>query len=481
MKRSHLGQSRDPTKRSINLAISHRGLSALASVGLDKAVLDNSIPMPCRAIHPPPPPSSSSSPGSPPALPALDIQPYGQPGQAINSSSRSLLNTTLLDACDKLGNVSVYFRHKLVALSKDGASATFAPQGGKDGVAVAPSPPSLTRLARVVIGADGAYSATRECMMRISRMNFERRYIAHGYKELNMPPVPAAAGAGGGAVDFALPTPAKGGALHIWPRSDAGMMIALPNPDKSFTLTLFAPWPLLDALDASPEDVEPFFREHFPDALPLIPELKTQFQRNPSSALVMTRCDPWNVGGRAVVLGDAAHAVVPFYGQGANAAFEDCLVFCETLDACGGDAQATVREFARIRKPAGDAIGDLSLDNYIEMRHKTASSLFLLRQRIETMIQRFFPSSWIPLYGMVSFTRIPYEEVIVRARSQDRIVAAATATAVVAAAAAVGAATYYVVSTVRSPTRGAQIRRAFWGVTCTVLGWLGFAASHPPH
>lgn len=284
---------------------------------------------------------------------------------------------------------------------------------------------SRTVKARLVIGADGAYSAVRHAMMRLTRMDFSRQYIEHGYKELNMPPTSTGA--------HAMPIV---NALHIWPRH-AFMMIALPNPDATFTCTLFLPWPVLEELDRDASKVRPFFEAHFADALPLIPELEKQFATNPSSALVMTRCNPWNWEEKAVVIGDAAHAVVPFYGQGANAAFEDCLVFTECLDAVGGDLSAAVRKFAAERKPAGDALADLSLANYVEMRHKTATWTFVLQKRVEAVLAALFPGWWVPQYSMVSFTRIPYHEVLHRARRQD--VALAWAARGIIAAVAAGA------------------------------------------
>lgn len=385
----HLGFSKDPTKRSINLALSHRGQSALAAVGALDTVMANVIPMPCRAIH--------SFAGE------ITQQPYGKPGEAIYSASRSLLNRTLLDACDKLPNVSVFFETSVKRI--DAAGRLTVEHQGETRTIV----PDLT------VGADGAYSAVRTEMMRQSRMDYSRTYITHGYKELNMPPVDKGDGHG---LRFAMDVP---NALHIWPRKDF-MMIALPNPDLTFTCTLFLPWDTLDRLDNDPSFARPFFEANFPDTLPLIPELEKQVAEHPSGALVMTKCSPWNMGEKVVILGDAAHSVVPFYGQGANAAFEDCLCLMETLDRCNGKLGDAVRTFAREREPAGKALADLSLNNYIEMRAKTASKGFLFRKQVEGLLQTLFPSLWIPQYSMVAFTRIPYDEVIRRAERQDRII-----------------------------------------------------------
>lgn len=417
---SHLGQSTDPTKRSINLALSHRGRSALAAAGVEERVLRECVRMPCRAIH-----DRSGH---------ITTQPYGTGDQAIFSASRSLLNRVVLEQCEAAGSsaassssssssgagagagaagsrprgtVSIYFEYGLKTLDAQG-NAVFENTRTKDTRAVA---------AALVVGADGAYSAVRERMLRLARLSYSREYIAHGYKELNMAPVPvkaagyagagaASGGAGaasaacGEAETWAMPVAE---ALHIWPR-DGHMLIALPNPDKTFTCTLFLPWEQLDALDADPAAAKAWFGANFPDALPLIADFETQFARNPSSALVMTKCDPWVVGDRVTLIGDAAHSVVPFYGQGANAAFEDCLFFVECLDACAGDLSAAVRKYAKERKPAGDALAKLSLDNYVEMRAKTASAAFLLRKRFEAGLHWLAPSSWIPQYTMVAFT-----------------------------------------------------------------------------
>lgn len=395
---AHLGLSADATKRSINLALSHRGQHALAAVGLLERIMAGVVPMPQRAMH-------SVSGG-------ITTQPYGRADQAIFSASRSLLNRTLLEACDALPNVVTTFNCGVRSVTSDGVVTLDRGQAGD----------TITVRARLVVGADGAYSAVRSAMLRLSRMDFSRSYIAHGYKELNMPPVDGT---------FALPVPH---ALHIWPRHQF-MMIALPNPDFTFTCTLFLPWETLEALEAEPDGVRPFFIKHFPDALPLIPQLEAQFASNPSGALVTCVSNPWNTGDKILLIGDAAHATVPFYGQGANAAFEDCDVFAATLDAAHGDLSAAVRTFAAERKPAGDALQALSMDNYVEMRHKTASPLFLFQKQVEAVLHWAFPQWWIPLYSMVAFTSIPYHVVIQRAQAQERILnAAAAATALAAGA-----------------------------------------------
>jgi kynurenine 3-monooxygenase len=383
----HLGQSRDPTKRSINLALSYRGLCALDAMGVGDKVRAGCIRMPCRAIH--------SLDGT------ISTQPYGLPGQCIYSASRSLLNNTVLEECEKQPTLKIFFEHKLESLLDDGTTI-FTNLREKAQKRVR---------SKLVVGSDGAYSSVRTAMLRLARIDFSRTYIPQGYKELNMPPTAAG--------DFAMPVDE---ALHIWPRHDF-MLIALPNPDKTFTCTLFLPWEQLDELDADPAKARSFFENHFPDALARIPEFEKQFSEHPSSALVMIKTDPWNLKDKAVLIGDAAHSIVPFYGQGANAAFEDCLEFVACLDDCKGDLSAATLKFAKQRKPQGDAIAKLSLDNYLEMRHKTATTAYLLHKKLDMTLHRILKDAWLPQYSMVSFSRIPYKEVIERVDRQNSILA----------------------------------------------------------
>lgn len=328
---------------------------------------------------------------------SLSFQPYGTKGEAIHSVSREALNGLLLDTAEALDLVSVYFERKLTRMGRDG-SLTFTRSDSEEEVVQQP---------RLVIGADGAYSAVRDAMLRMTRANFSRHYIAHGYKELTIPPRDG---------EFALEEPHG---LHIWPRGDY-MMIALPNPDRSFTCTLFAPFGLFDELKTR-EDVTSFFQTHFSDAVPLMQDYVGDYFTNPTGPLVTVRLSAWNHKDRVLLIGDAAHAVVPFFGQGMNAAFEDCLAFIETYDRFGGDLATAVPTFATERRPAGDGIADLSLNNYVEMRDHTASALFLWRKRLETIFHRLMPNTWIPLYTMVAFTRIPYHEALQRGEQQHRI------------------------------------------------------------
>jgi kynurenine 3-monooxygenase len=370
--------------RSINLAISTRGLYALEQVGLRDKVLAMAVPMRGRMIH-----DTSGK---------LTFQPYGTRDQAINSVSRGGLNQLLLDAAEETAG-PVIFQHRLEEMELDTARLTFSSPAGPvqvDG--------------GTVVGADGAFSAVRTQLQRRERFNYSQEYLAHGYKELYIPP----ASAGG----FRM----EPNALHIWPRGGF-MMIALPNFDGSFTCTLFWAFQGANSFEnlKTEADVLKFFTATYPDAVPLMPTLAHDFFANPTSSLVTVRCSPWHYEDRIVLVGDAAHALVPFYGQGANAAFEDCVVLDQCLDAHASDRARAFADFEQQRKRHADAIADLALANFIEMRDRVASPMFLLKKKIEKILHGLFPQSFIPLYTMVSFSRIPYADAVDRARRQDRV------------------------------------------------------------
>ncbi|HYV84836.1 MAG TPA: NAD(P)/FAD-dependent oxidoreductase [Patescibacteria group bacterium] len=386
--------------RSINLALSARGLHALRQVGLEQDVLAMSVPMRGRMIH--------DEQGR------TAFQPYGtEPAHANHSVSRGDLNVILLDAAAKEPNVHFEFDRKCVDVDPAAPSATFesAASGGGAGA-------TETVRGDVVLGTDGAFSVVRRRLMREDRFDFSQDYLSHGYKELTIPAAP------GGGFRMARE------ALHIWPRGGY-MMIALPNRDGSFTCTLF--WPHEGANSfaalAGAADVRRFFERRFPDAVPLLPDLAEQYLGNPTSSLVTIRCRPWHHQGKVGLLGDSCHAVVPFHGQGANCAFEDCVV----LDACvrrhPGDWSAALSEFETLRKENADALADLSLANFVEMRDHTASRLFRVRKAFEKALYRLFPGSFMPLYMMISFSRIPYAETVRIAARQSRTIRTAAAAA----------------------------------------------------
>ena len=380
--------------RSINLALSARGFSGLAGVGLDERVRKHdAIRMPGRMIHP------VSGP--------LIFQPYSaDPGDAINSVSRGGLNLTLLEAASEYPNASFHFECTCVDVEPDAPAAIIRAGAGTEHVAC-----------DLLIGADGAYSAVRARLQRAERFDYSQSYLDHGYKELYMPP---AAGLGLDAARF-------GGyamephALHIWPRGGA-MMIALPNRDQSFTCTLF--WPFrgehgLEGLRTPPE-IAAFFAEHYPDALPLMPTLARDYLGNPTGTLVTIRCAPWTHAGKVCLIGDAAHAIVPFYGQGMNAAFEDVRDLAALLK--GRDQRGALEEFESLRKPSADAIADMAIENFVEMRDKVGDAGFRYRKRIEQVLHRLFPDRVTPQYNLVSFSTVPYQEARRRGRELEQMV-----------------------------------------------------------
>ncbi len=395
--------------RSINLALSTRGIKALAGAGIDHTVLADAIAMPGRMIH--------SLEGAP------TLQPYGREGEAINSISRAGLNIILLNAAEAEPNVTVHFS----------ARATHVDLAARR-VTVVNDATGETRAfgVDVLIAADGANSSLRAAMsgQALSSLpsitqqaaaepaqaaavpGFEHHieWLEHAYKELEIPPGPNG--------EFLM----EPHALHIWPRHEF-MMIALPNPNATFTCTLFAPYAGENGFDAikTDDDVRAYFDRHFPDAVPLMPTLVEDWNRNPTSQLGTVFCGPWYVDDWALLVGDAAHAIVPFYGQGMNCCFEDCQVLGELIDRLGDDWAALMPAFFAERKPNSDAIARLAVANFLEMRSKVVDPEFQRKRGIEARLQEMFADQWIPLYSMVTFTTIGYAEAMRRARAQDEL------------------------------------------------------------
>ena len=251
----------------------------------------------------------------------------------------------------------------------------------------------------LLIGADGAFSAVRSKMTRRNRQQYSQHFIEHGYKELLIP-----------ANEDGTHKLEKN-ALHIWPRGNF-MLIALPNLDGSYTCTLFAPYEGEESFEEinNNEDVKKYFKKIFPDLVPLIPDLCEQFFSNPTSSMAIMRTYPWHVDDKSILIGDAAHATVPFYGQGMNAGFEDCRILDELLDKHNNNFKTCFKEYSQVRKPNGDGVQDLSMHNFIVMRDKTADTKFLLQKKIEQKFAQQYPEKWVPLYSMVSFSNIPYSE-----------------------------------------------------------------------
>lgn len=374
--------------RSINLALSDRGLQALAKVGLEEKVLkEMAIPMYRRVMH--------DVEGN------LSFQPYGQEGQAINSVSRAGLNMLLMGEAEKRG-VEIHFERPCLEVDLKAASATFGNQGQEEKVE-----------ADFLFGADGAFSAVRGAMMKTDRFSYSQEYIEHGYKELEIPPGPNG--------EFLL----EKNALHIWPRGNY-MLIALPNPDGSFTCTLFFPnegEPSFESLDTVSK-ARLFFEEQFADALALMPNFDADWEQNPDSSLVIIRCYPWTRNGKVALIGDSSHAIVPFYGQGMNAGFEDCFVLDRLMEEYGDNWEELFKAYEIERKPDGDAIADLAMRNFVEMRDLTGDPDFLLQKKIESKFSKKYPNKWTPLYSLVTFSpNVRYSDALALGKRQDQLMA----------------------------------------------------------
>ena len=374
--------------RSINLAISTRGIHALQQIGIAEQALRHAIPMRGRMIH------DKSG--------ALHFAPYDvDPNKCINSIGRAALNTTVIEAAQRHPNIQVHFNHTCTGVDIELAVAHL--ETTNEGI---------TAKGDAVIGVDGAFSAVRKSMHRdIANFQYDESYLAHGYKELTIPPGPDGSWR------------MEKNALHIWPRKSF-MMIALPNPDASFTCTLF--WEFEGARSfaatKTDDDVRRFFEEEFPDAVALMPTLLDDFRDNPTGSLVTIRCAPWFYRDNVCLVGDAAHAVVPFYGQGMNAAFEDCVVLDECLEIFSQNRELAFAEYFRRRKENADALAALAIGNFIEMRDKTASKRFRAKKKLDHALEAALPGIYLPLYTMVTFTRIPYRTAAKRARVQDALV-----------------------------------------------------------
>jgi kynurenine 3-monooxygenase len=386
--------------RSINLALSTRGIHALEQLSIADEVLQHAIPMRGRMIH-----DKSGS---------LHFAPYDvDPNKHINSIGRAALNTTVIEAAQRYPNVRVHFNHRCTEVDLDSATAKLVDSSVEAGVSPADAGNRIIEAhADAVIGVDGAFSAVRQSMQKkLEKFEYDESYLAHGYKELTIPPGP------GGSWQM------EKEALHIWPRKSF-MMIALPNPDGSFTCTLFWEFegPRSFATTKTDDEVCDFFREEFPDAVPLMPKLLDDFRQNPTGSLVTIRCAPWYYKDKVALVGDAAHAVVPFYGQGMNAAFEDCVVLDECLGKFPDNRERAFAEYFVRRKENADALADLAVENFIEMRDKTASRTFRAKKKLDHFLEAALPGIYLPLYTMVTFTRIPYSTAARRARVQDRIV-----------------------------------------------------------
>jgi len=371
--------------RSINLALSKRGIAALEEVGVFNRIFPCLIPMYGRSIH-----DTNGSTRS---------HPYGKQGQYINSVSRAELNKILMSEAEHTGKVRFYFNHTCTGMDVESDTIYFKNNQNEMKLNVRQTP---------VIATDGAGSEIRKSM---SSKNFILDFfepLGHSYKELTVPPDKTG--------DFQLDP----NSLHIWPRGQF-MLIALPNSDKSFTVTLFLP----NNGEISFESIQTYnellllFKQKFPDVLPLIPDLKNDYFSNPTGHLGTVRCQPWNFK-KFLLIGDAAHAVVPFFGQGMNASFEDCTILNKMMDSCE-DWEDLFENFSKKRIIDGDAIADMALENYIEMRDSVNQQWFLVQKELEKKLEHQFPNQFISRYSMVSFHQIPYSIVQKRGKIQQKI------------------------------------------------------------
>jgi kynurenine 3-monooxygenase len=376
--------------RSINLALSARGLMALDRVGLREEVQKDCIPMRARMIHPRGGESFKS--------------PYsGRAEDYINSVSRPGLNKILLDATEAYPNVELRFNCKVREVDLENAKIKYQDKEGN----------FHSDEGSVVIGTDGAGSAVRRSMMgHTTRLlfNYEQDFLRHGYKELSILP--------GDNGDWKI----EKEVLHIWPNGSF-MIIALPNLDGSFTLTMFHPYEGEAGFNTlnSPDKVSSFFEKYYPSLLPYIPHLTTEYFENPTGTLGTIKCYPWQAYGKTLIMGDASHAIVPFYGQGMNSSLEDVRVFDDLLQVHGDDWQTLFSKFQDFRQPNADAIADLAIDNFTEMRDHVNDQNFKRKRKIEMQLEQKFPD-YYSKYSLVTFRpQLSYEEAMKKGRLQDKL------------------------------------------------------------
>ena len=375
--------------RSINLALSDRGWRGLEGVGIADDIKKIAIPMYGRFIH--------HKDGT------NAYQPYGKDNQAIYSVSRADINMKLMDLAEQQENVNIQFNKKCTLINRKDLAITFEDNLTKE---------TSNSSADLLFGADGAFASSRlSIQLQSDRFEYNQHYIDCGYKELIIP-----AGKNG---EFLLDK----NALHIWPRGSF-MMIALPNPDGNFTCTLFLPFEGEKSFSNLKTDkqVEDFFKSEFSDAFTLMPTLISDFKTNTTASLVTVKCAPWVFDNKIGLIGDAAHAIVPFYGQGMNCGFEDCVVLNELIEKHNDNWDIIFPEYEQLRKPDGDAIADLAIANFVEMRDKTADPKFILQKKIEAKFSQHYPDKWIPLYSMVTYSpHIRYSTALKEGQKQQKI------------------------------------------------------------
>ena len=375
--------------RSINLALSIRGNHALKEVGLYDKIKSNTIPMKGRMIH-----DLNSG---------IHLQPYGQKeNEVIFSVSRAHLNMELMTLAEETGNVTIQFNHQLLSADLEQNKLLFQLSDSLEKIEW-----SFNR----VIGCDGSSSILRKSIVEKADIQYVKKPLGHGYKELTIPPMKSG--------KFQI----EPNALHIWPRGNH-MLIALPNNDCSFTCTLFFPMIGKTSFETvkTEKDIFALFQSQFPDAIKLIPNLVEDFQKNPTGDLASVYCKPWHLGDKALLIGDAAHAVAPFFGQGMNASFQDCSTLAKLMDQNENDWNTIFNAFSSTQVENGHAIADMALENYLEMRDHVNDPEYKTRRNMELKLERMFPGQFIPRYSMVSFHQIPYAEVYQRGEKQFKII-----------------------------------------------------------
>ena len=387
-RRSDIRKAEISAGKSINLALSVSGWTALDAVGVGDEIRKIAIPMHGRVMH--------DLEGN------LTYQPYGKEGEAIYSVSRGKVNAAMMDIAEKYGKATIHYNHECQNVDLTNGIAFLKNSLTGENIEVK---------ADLIFAVDGAFSAVRfNSMQKLNRFNYSQNYIADGYRELLLP-----------ANEDGSYKLVKN-ALHIWPRGRF-MMIALANEDGSFTCTLFMPHEgdkfAFDKLN-SPEAVNTFFKTVFPDFYEMVPNVAEAWENHPLSNLAIIRCSPWT-NGKVALMGDAAHATVPFYGQGMNAGFEDCTVLSNLMKKHNENWEAIFEEYSRERKPDGDALQDLSLDNYYVMRDYVSDPEFLLRKKIEAKFSELYPKSWLPLYSQVTFSNIRYSVAYQQGKKQSDI------------------------------------------------------------
>ena len=378
-----------PGGKSINLALSDRGWRGLEGIGIAEEIRKVAIPMYGRMIHH--------------LNGEMNFQPYGEKDQAIWSVSRGGLNIELMNLAERNQQVKIFFDERCTGIDLEQAVAKFENQQSKKLTAVQSD---------IIFGADGAFSAARlQLQLSTDRFAYAQHYIEHGYKELHIPH--------GKNNEWLM----EKNALHIWPRGGY-MLIALPNADGSFTCTLFFPFEGAESFSRLRDEKEvlDFFNRVFPDAVPLMPTLTRDFFINPTGSLVTVRCFPWSYRDKVCLIGDAAHAIVPFFGQGMNCGFEDCTVLQELMNENDANWEKLFKSFEQSRKPNADAIAELALQNFIEMRDLVGDKKFLLRKKIESWFHGKHPDKWLSLYLQVTFSaHIPYADALANGKRQDAI------------------------------------------------------------